>query len=62
MKLYFFIISFLNLSAAFFVLNFELSMMFILPGHEDSVHITGKIVRTDSKGIGVQFDELLREV
>jgi two-component system response regulator len=40
----------------------ELSMMFILPGHEDSVHITGKIVRTDSKGIGVQFDELLREV
>jgi Tfp pilus assembly protein PilZ len=40
----------------------ELSMTFILPGHEDSVQITGKIVRTDSKGIGVQFDELLNEV
>ncbi len=40
----------------------ELSMTFIFPGHEDSVQITGKIVRTDSKGIGVQFDELLREV
>jgi two-component system response regulator len=40
----------------------ELSMTFILPGHEDSVQITGKIVRTDSKGIGVQFDKLLREV
>jgi hypothetical protein len=40
----------------------ELSMTFILPGHEDSVQITGKIVRTDPKGIGVQFDELLREV
>ena len=40
----------------------ELSMTFILPGHEDSVQITGKIVRTDSKGIGVQFDELLSEV
>jgi CheY-like chemotaxis protein len=38
----------------------ELSMTFILPGHEDSVQITGKIVRTDSEGIGVQFDELLR--
>lgn len=40
----------------------ELSMTFTLPGHEDSVQITGKIVRTDPKGIGVQFNELLREV
>jgi len=40
----------------------ELSMTFTLPGHEDSVKITGKIVRTGPKGIGVQFNELLREV
>jgi len=40
----------------------ELSMTFTLPGHEDSVQITGKIVRSDRKGIGVQFYELLREV
>jgi CheY-like chemotaxis protein len=45
-----------------FTTDKELSMTFILPGHEDSVQITGKIVRTDSKGIGVQFDELLQEV
>ena len=40
----------------------ELSMTFTLPGHENAVQITGKIVRSDPKGIGVQFNELLTEV
>ena len=37
----------------------ELSLTFSPPGAEDSVKIIGEIVRVDSRGIGVQFDELL---
>jgi hypothetical protein len=37
----------------------ELSLTFSLTDIEDRVKITGKIVRVDSKGIGVQFEELL---
>lgn len=37
----------------------ELSLTFSLTDIEDHVKITGKIVRVDSKGIGVQFEELL---
>ena len=45
-----------------FSTNKALSMTFILPGNEDAFQITGKIVRSDSTGIGVEFDELLKEV
>ena len=37
----------------------ELSLTFSPPGAEDSVKIIGEIVRVDSRGIGVQFDELI---
>ena len=37
----------------------ELSLTFSLTDIEDRVKITGKIARVDSKGIGVQFEELL---
>lgn len=37
----------------------ELSLTFSLTDIEDHVKITGKIVRVDSKGIGVQFEKLL---
>jgi Tfp pilus assembly protein PilZ len=37
----------------------KLSLTFSLTDIEDHVKITGKIVRVDSKGIGVQFEELL---
>ena len=40
----------------------ELSMTFSPPGIEEAIRITGTIVRVDSKGIGVQFDELIPDV
>jgi hypothetical protein len=41
----------------------ELSMAFSPPGaEEDPIKIIGKIVRVDSKGIGVQFDDLLSSI
>lgn len=39
--------------------NQELSMSFSPKGSEDAIRIIGKIVRIDSKGIGVQLNELL---
>ncbi len=41
----------------------ELSMILSPPGAEGPpIKIIGKIVRVDSKGIGVQFDELLSSI
>ncbi len=40
----------------------ELSMTFSLPGAEDPIKITGKIVRVITRGIAVQFDELLTDI
>lgn len=40
-----------------FLTNKELSMKFELPSYEDPIKTKGKIVRTDSKGIGVKFHE-----
>ena len=37
----------------------KLTQTFILPGTEDLVKISGDIVRIDSNGIGIQFDELI---
>jgi len=37
----------------------ELSMNFSPPGAKDPIKIIGKVVRVDSRGIGVQFDELI---
>ncbi len=37
----------------------ELSMTLSPPGAESPIKIVGKIVRVDSRGIGVKFDELL---
>jgi hypothetical protein len=42
-----------------FLNNKALSMTFSLPGDEVQIKTAGKIVRTDSKGIGVQFEEVL---
>ena len=46
----------------FLSVNQELSMSFSPKGSEDSIKIIGKIVRIDSKGIGVQLHELLPPV
>ena len=40
-----------------FLTNKELSMEFELPGHKNPVKTKGVIVRTDSTGIGVKFNE-----
>jgi len=45
-----------------FFIGEELSLTFSLTDIEDPVKITGKIVRVDSKGIGVQFEELLPDI
>lgn len=45
-----------------FFVGEELSMTFSLPGADAPIKITGKIVRIDSKGIGVQLDELLSDI
>jgi len=45
-----------------FLTDKELLMTFNMPGYENPIKISGKIVRTDSKGIGVQFDDLLPDI
>lgn len=40
----------------------ELSLEFELPGYEDPIKTKGVIVRTDSTGIGVKFDELIPHI
>ncbi len=45
-----------------FLNNNAISMSFCLPGDEVPIKTTGKIVRSDSKGIGVQFDEVLPDI
>jgi hypothetical protein len=52
---------FIETQLPFFV-GEKLSMTFSLPGADDPIKITGKIVRIDSNGIGVQFDEVLSDV
>ncbi|MGD9106981.1 MAG: PilZ domain-containing protein [Desulfobacterales bacterium] len=45
-----------------FFVGDELSMTFSLTDAENPIKITGKIVRVDSNGIGVQFEELLPDI
>ena len=45
-----------------FLNNKAISMNFCLPGDQVPIETTGKIVRTGSKGIGVQFDEILPDI
>ena len=40
----------------------ELVITFFLPDAGAPVKIKGKVVRTDSKGIGIEFDELLTNI
>lgn len=52
---------FIETQLPFFV-GEALSMTFSLPDADDPIKITGKIVRIDSNGIGVQFDSLLSDI
>ena len=42
--------------------NQELITTFFLPGVKDPIKIKGKVVRTDSKGIAVKFDEPIPDI
>ena len=52
---------FIETQIPFFV-GEALSMTFSLPDVEDPIKITGKIVRVDTRGIAVQFDEPLTDI
>jgi hypothetical protein len=45
-----------------FLINKAVTMSFCLPGNEVPTKTLGKIARTDSKGIGVQFDDVLSNI
>jgi hypothetical protein len=45
-----------------FLTNKELSIKFELPSYEDPIKTKGKIVRTNSAGIGVKFNETLTDL
>lgn len=40
----------------------KLSMTFSPPDSEDTIKITGTVARIDSKGIGIQFEELMPDI
>ena len=52
---------FIETGTALFI-NQELIITFFLPDASKPVKIKGKVVRTDSKGVGIKFDELLPDV
>lgn len=39
-----------------------LSLTFPMPGHQHFITITGRVVRVDGHGVGVQFDEAIQEL
>jgi hypothetical protein len=45
-----------------FYVDQKISMTFSIPKSEKDITVNGKIVRADSQGIGVKFDELLPDV
>lgn len=52
---------FIETDTALFI-NQELVITFFLPNSQKPIKIKGKVVRTDSKGFGIEFDELLPDV
>ena len=42
--------------------NQELTTTFFLPGFNAPVKVKGKVVRSDSKGIAIEFDEILAHI
>jgi hypothetical protein len=47
---------------AVFVVGETLSLTFPMPGHQHYITVTGRVVRVDGHGIGVQFDEAVQEL
>ena len=47
---------------AVFSVGQDLTLTFPLAGHQHYITVTGKVVRTDGHGIGVQFDEAVQDL
>ena len=47
---------------AVFVVGQTLTLTFPMPGHQHYITVTGRVVRVEGHGIGVQFDEATREL
>jgi Tfp pilus assembly protein PilZ len=47
---------------AVFAVGETLSLTFPLPGHQHYITVTGRVIRVDGNGIGVQFDEAVQEL
>jgi len=45
-----------------FYIGQQITMTFSLPKVEKDITVSGKVVRFDSQGIGVKFDELLHDI
>jgi Tfp pilus assembly protein PilZ len=47
---------------AVFAVGETLSLTFPMPGHQHFITVTGRVVRVDGHGIGVQFDEAVQDL
>ena len=47
---------------AVFAVGQLLTLTFPLPGHQHFITVTGRVVRVDGHGIGVQFDQAVQEL
>jgi Tfp pilus assembly protein PilZ len=47
---------------AVFSVGQSLTLTFPMPGHQHYITVTGKVVRVDGHGIGVQFDESVQDL
>jgi Tfp pilus assembly protein PilZ len=45
-----------------FTVGESLSLTFPMPGHQHFITVTGRVVRVNGHGIGVQFDEAVQEL
>lgn len=45
-----------------FAVGQSLTLTFPLPGHQHFITVTGRVVRVDGHGIGVQFDESVQDL
>ena len=47
---------------AVFTIGQTLTLTFPMPGHQHYITVTGRVVRADGHGIGVQFDEAVQDL
>lgn len=47
---------------AVFTVGQTLTLTFPMPGHQHFITVTGRVVRADGHGIGVQFDEAVQDL